>query len=506
MKKKLFIILTIILFTSTLIIYQNNEYHKIKKIKIIINKQEINKQELIIKEIKEQINHIDINHNNVINNEQKRLQSCQTLIDKINSYHEEKIIYQSLLSWQKELINKQKLIKHYHQSLIGELINIIINIIIMIMIINMIISKTKNKKIAFLLFIMFHYYCVNYFFNNLFNDNNERLFNTINYFFRYRYISKKTLNHYLFVDEKQVGSFLYNRSMSFIHNQQKYYYVPLIFDHTCNWFLSFFSIIYALFFIFNIFFIFRYCCFFYFDVNIELKEKINNIIINDNNNNDSIMSLFLLLLFPIDNNKLTFNQTLWNEIKKNIENKNFKQITTKLAENFIELIITKNIYTSLPNEELSTVTLKDKIITNKIFKALFIKTTFFSLLTWFDYAHTLFNMETKKTNLITVIFYWQHTFNEVIKNIFKSLPIIKNHYFYQPSLCQFWYPMVLFLIYILLISFNFFLFGLFHQKPMLFFNEEVDKNRILNEVCRLIKEKKILTLLIQKGNNHLSFI
>ena len=465
-------ILTIISTILTLIIYQQNK----KKNNLLL----FNKQELIIKEIKEQINHIDVDHNNIINNEQKRLQSCQTLIDKINSYHEEKIIYQSLLSWQKELINKQKLIKYYHQSWISKLIVIIFSIIIMLIIfitkmamdnidddkIDNIDNKNTIKINEYWSYFSLICCLLFYFLNNLFNNNNERLFNTINYFFRYRYISQKTLNHYLFVDEKQVGSFLYDHSMYLLHNQQRYYYVPLIFDHTCNWFLSFFNIIYLLFLIITIIF-FHYLFIF------KIK-KLKKIFINDINNEMEINNInFRNKIFTYHYQFKILYQRYFKVVKK-LKNKK---------------IIINQTYDDINNDEeiMESFTfnlLKEKIIAeysdhNHIF---FIIMVFFLTSISFDYASIFFHYKNNQLNLITVIFYWQHCFHELIKNVLKSLPIIKNHYFIQPSLCKFWYPMVLFLIHSSLISIYLFLFGLIYQKPMLFFKNNNFIDQIINSI------------------------
>ena len=48
-----------------------------------------------------------------------------------------------------------------------------------------------------------------------------------------------------------------------------------------------------------------------------------------------------------------------------------------------------------------------------------------------------------QVNWLTALFYWQHECNQAMRNFFKSLPVIRDHYYYQPSACKFWYFIVI---------------------------------------------------------------
>ena len=545
----------------------------------------------MIDDIKDRIDHIDV-ENNIINKEQIRLIRCQKLIDQINAFQKEKTFYQwLLLPLQKTLVIKQKLIKHYHQSLIGQIIMIIINLYFgykLFMSFKLLLEKNdfetkevkiddiekeeikENKEIInenkevikenkeekkilskeefadyfdykgnFSVFLDDEYnkyldslnenknssltnnnktinnhkennieetktikkkknntllikddwqlltlailkklklvsnkenkeenyfrcyqyyqfyqtccfcYFINYFLNNLFNNDNERLFNTINYFFRYRYISQKTLNHYLFVDEKQVGSFLYDHSMYLLHNQQRYYYVPLLFDNVRNYFNHFFKIVYI--FLVVLFFI-PYGYYFYgnyqaisyyvvrlmYDDDLLLHEIINNLLKEE-------MAI---------NYNLTFFST-FNFLKNNF--------FYYLCYLFVNKKKINGRFADTEKQTIAKTILRYGIffIRKEFIILIFIIFSFVFIL--FDYLHIFFHGENnQQPHFLTIIFYWQHCFHELIKNVLKSLPIINKHYFIQPSLCKFWYPIVTLIPYLLSWFLIFICFHFFH--------------------------------------------
>ena len=70
-----------------------------------------------------------------------------------------------------------------------------------------------------------------YFLNSCFNDNNQRLLNTINYYLHYPKAKRACFNHYLFIDDEERNYFIINRSISYEkENNHQVYYVPLLFD------------------------------------------------------------------------------------------------------------------------------------------------------------------------------------------------------------------------------------------------------------------------------------
>ena len=489
-------ILTIIFLTATLICCQNNKQKNYHYQQQNINHHE---QEKIIHEIKSKINNIDVD-NNVINNEQKRLQSCQTLINEINAYQNNQELYQLLLPLQKTLIIKQKLIRHYHQSLSNKIITIIINVMTIIFIaffITMIVVKhalyfakktnVKNYQIhqqkivnliSFPILIIFVIF-LNYFVNMLFNNNNERLFNNIINLFDH-HTSKIKINKCLFINEKQVSFFLYDHSMYLINNKQKYYYVPLLFDDISNWFLTSCHVAYILFFIIAIILIeyifnteikriiFNMKTFFKPKINSNFPgEKIG--IIKFHDNYDKVYKLAIKKLFLTQKVKTLKNNENENLlIQKTIDE--FENNEEKKKKNEMAFAYYCCYYLIINNENINvkkSSLLFNKIIQNNhddsLFQFMYISfcVIFFLLqLILFDYAHTFSHRENnQQPHFLTIIFYWQHCFNELIKNIFKALPIINNRYFMQPSQCKFWYPIILLLIHPLVIIINLFLFG-----------------------------------------------
>ena len=380
--KKIFTILTIIFLTTTLICCDydyhqkqimikeyfnylmndfNNQNHKKKnekkplkhkkRKKTIKHQKNINNQKkkkinidnettLIIDEIKKEIDHLDIS-NNVINNEQKRLQHCQVLIKKINAY-QDKDVYQLLLPLQKTLIKKAKVIKKEKPLFINKLIMIIIDFWFGYQIImntyylyenkqyqkkiencfqtknkkekNQL-SKTLYKKIikdlkdetnnlyqfmslatlrmstiinkitVIYYFRFFYYLCfyslINITFNHFFSNDNKRLFNTIKYFF-FHQKEKKKLNHYFFIIQKKKAHFCYHHLLLTSDDQQLYYYVPLLFDGTSNYFLNICHLFYCFFFLISLF---PYA--YYFGLNNNCIINFTNDIINNNDNDNN---------------------------------------------------------------------------------------------------------------------------------------------------------------------------------------------------------------------------
>ena len=509
---------------------QQNDENKIKTI--------IDKQEKVINDIKEEIDHLDVN-NNAINNEQKRLQHCHDLINKINDYQNNQEVYQLLLPWQKELIIKQKLIKHYHQSLFSKIITILIsifNIIIYIIYFNFFlliffnfkiinskifnkyfkINNFKNgKKMAFWFFTtMFVIFIINTsnIINHFFNNNNERLFNSIMNTFFYRHTIKIKINKCLFIDEKQVGYFLYDHSYYLTNNQQKYYYVPLLFDNLSNWFLTSYHIINTLFFI--IMFVF----FIYFNI-ASFKERKNDFI-------TEITKIMTEKNFEKYSTSITIDKII-DKIIEDTKN-NFK-IDEKKAINKIISSSNNNrkYYDEFTRYFLVQIAKKHFNYDNLLnLMMIFLFLVIFPLtISLFDYAHTFFHGENnKQPHFLTIVFYWQHCFNELIKNLFKSLPIIRNHYFMQPSLCKFWYPIILSIIHPLIsVSILFLNDLLIYKKIMVnkkifFIEQENDiedlfldlehysnKDNICNQFFHYIfMNKKILIDLFEKKLNDLS--
>ena len=498
---------------------QQNDENKIKTI--------IDKQEKVINDIKEEIDHLDVN-NNAINNEQKRLQHCHDLINKINDYQNNQEVYQLLLPLQKTLIIKQKLIKHYYQSLIGKIIIILNNVFFIFIIMNLIyrmlyffvfeqnnrfihfifvftnkfdfenridfeffpfVNNRNNYKFVVALFyyiVIFTY--INYFLNMLFNNNNERLFNNIVNLFN-RHADKRKINKYLFIDEKHVGFFRYDHSCYFIDNHQKYYYVPLLFDNLSNWFLTSCDLMRTCFFIimivfFHYFFMTKY-------KKLRTNTNINNILttLNDYQTADDKKNFF-------NNHKIPFLSISKDHFSKNV----LSDILTNF-NTFNDNIAGKNVIKKFAYEYLSIIVLENDYDYSKI---TFFIITFLLTSISFDNIYLLFH---NKNNKQMIVFYWQHCFNELIKNLFKSLPIIRNHYFMQPSLCKFWYPIVLLLlIHPLLFIIYLLLFGtLLYGKPLLFFRQKTivnyvignfdDDNSIFKEAFNFFADKNMLLMI-----------
>ena len=276
---------------------------------------------------------------------------------------------------------------------------------------------------------------LNYFLNMLFNNNNERLFNNIVNLFNC-HADKRKINKYLFIDEKHVGFFRYDHSCYLINNHQKYYYVPLLFDDLSNWFLSSCNVI-------NTFFFMVMIMILNYGFSIELvKNKFIKKIQNALNLHINIKS-FSNDIYTSAAEKLSLTSEIINQLASDNEMKRKMEISFTYYCCY-DLI---NLYAN--NENIINKNIKEYCV---IFYLSSFIIVFLLQLILFDYAHTFFHGENnKQPSFLTIVFYWQHCFNELIKNFFKSLPIIRDHYFIiQPSLYKFWYSIVLLNVYVLL--------------------------------------------------------
>ena len=603
--KKIFLFFNFLslITTSLFFIYYHNHKNKknninvikkiikIKKKKKIISDQTVNEQETIIDEINNALNYIDVN-NNIINTEAIRYQRCQTLINKINNYQNNQELYQLLLPLQKKIIIKQKLIKHYHQSIFGKIIIIVVNFfftgkiffLFYIMITSFLKSilpqnnpshlynwyfhynennliaidydyfnyemknddddyfnyetknndddyfnyETKNNddqikisitNIYFLIMkkkyqvllgenktidLYFHekdgrkifllyqlsyacclFFFINYILNCLFNNDNERLYNHFNLFIhRYRY-QKKTIAQLLFIDEKQIDHFLYDRSRLLFFNNQNYYYVPTLFDGTSNYFLNVFKLVSICFLFF--FFIPYYCYavknFFFvqkavdkifaYQTNAEGKIVYISLLIKDLINN--LFETLSSSLYTIKFNNWSFFSLLINKLI--IFNSYFLIRKKKEKINKINNF-NNNKITTINKKEISKKAItdykKEKIITKLTKTILFCRSlllsnkeifffflfSFFFVAFFFDYLFTFLCCEKKaKNHFLTIIFYGQHYFNEEIKHFFKSLPIINKFYYSYPKKYNRFYLITLIIplmLSILIIFINFY--------------------------------------------------
>ena len=445
-------------------IVDNKETTEINKDQEIADHKEtveVNKDQ-IVDEIKRKIDNIDIdiiNNKKKINSEKIRFERCQKIIDEITSYNQQKYndVYQILSPYQKKLIIKQKWLRHYHQSIFGFLLILLVNIIYFLLVV--FISKSKEqKKFNYVCSIFCRHYFINYCLNRIFNNYNERMFNIINkLFINKRY--KIKINNCLFIQQNKVGYFFYDHSMYFINDQQIYYYVPVIFDHTSNLLLDFLNVFYTVCFIlwFNNGCFLGFCQSFCKSTFNYIKENyhINEIILKLNNAD----------LDGTDNKVI----------------KKFYQIKKRDGRKFVYAL-------------------------------------FCFVMIFFDYAHTFFNGEingekNKITNLFKALFYCQHHTNEAIKNIFKSLPLIRNHYYTQPSLFRFWHLIfllieILYIIIILLFLSIFYDHKLKHKllflepfKPFNFFKKKNNNNNNDEEDAEFYKIRRELLSEYNKYNN-----
>ena len=308
---------------------------------------------------------------------------------------------------------------------------------------NLLVLSNKTK-IIFKCYQLFYTCCffffVNYGLNCLFNNYNERLYNSINLFIRHQRYLKIELNGYLFVNEDQIKYFLYDNSMYFVydngHESHGYYYVPLIFDRTSNYFLAIFKIIYTC---LALFIIPYYGIFAYYYYNLTYVINVIFDCRKDNNKNETY--------FHSEELTAIFFNTVANPNMLNFCSRFKLLINNNLIACCSFLIPSKNDETYDNDTKLSENEIKNKKITKIIlfYKYLFMYKDLFFFFVFtlmlfsfsFDYFY-LFSCgeEDKNRNVLTALFYGQHYFNEIIKRFFKSLPIINRFYFDYAVTCE----------------------------------------------------------------------
>ena len=258
--------------------------------------------------------------------------------------------------------------------------------------------------------------------------------------------------------------FFYNHSLSFTDEQQTYSYVPLFFDsyYLCTWFLNgfkiFFTFLFMIAFIPYLVYLEEYNFYFRLAVISFMNDEIKVYYYNKKiaYQTDKIS----LLNYIIDNvikNKLSWSWHLsdylflfstW--LFGHITDSDFEQLLRLLSSLYgyalayvlfddKKMLDDDKLYDKANKEYWQIIYYLAKNIF--YYYDFFLKKTYafcriflFILIVIFcDYMHIFFDKKQKPDCFFKRFFYYHYAFNETLKGIFQSLPIINNHY-YAPYL------------------------------------------------------------------------